>query len=67
MNDVKIRNTTPTGKNSPLRRVRMLWSKGTFNAGRNAEKRAANKSPWLTGRMPMLANRRVRQRTPGAL
>lgn len=55
----KIVNTTPKGKHSLLRQFRRLWSKGTFSAGRNAEKRA-KPSGWP--RAYMLADRRLRQR-----
>lgn len=39
---------------------RVVHSRGTFNAGRNEEKRAARNNP--EKRMHMLANRRLRQR-----
>lgn len=39
---------------------RTVWNRGTFNEGRNAEKRHANSTPYA--RTQMLANRRLRQR-----
>lgn len=50
-------------KRSPGRAVRIIHSGGTFNDGRNAEKRAARNSPMK--RMRMLAERRLRQRSVG--
>jgi hypothetical protein len=49
-----------TGNTARARPGRLIHSGSTFNAGRNAEKRAARTD--ATKRMHMLANRRLRQR-----